>query len=111
MEQLALTISEACAAARIGRTSLYAAIKSGELVAAKYGRKTLIRVDDLRAWLAHLPKIAANSAATERPTANARSAHVLAGGRGLNPQTLPACNRACPHAQKFFSPAGVFPVL
>lgn len=62
MEQLALTISEACAAARIGRTSLYAAIKSGELVAAKYGRKTLIRVDDLRAWLARLPKIAVNSA-------------------------------------------------
>lgn len=62
MEQLALTISEACAAARIGRTSLYAAIKSGELVAAKYGRKTLIRVDDLRAWLARLPKVAAKSA-------------------------------------------------
>ncbi len=49
MEQLALTVSEACAAARIGRTSLYEAIKRGEIVAAKYGRKTLIRVDDLRA--------------------------------------------------------------
>jgi excisionase family DNA binding protein len=61
MEQLALTVSEACAAARIGRTSLYAAIKSGELVAAKYGRKTIIRVDDLRAWLARLPTIDSSS--------------------------------------------------
>lgn len=57
MEQLALTVTEACAAARIGRTTLYEAIKSGDLVAAKYGRKTLIRVNDLRRWLASLPTI------------------------------------------------------
>lgn len=57
MEQLALTVAEACAAARIGRTTLYEAIKRGDLVAAKYGRKTLIRVDDLRSWLASLPTI------------------------------------------------------
>jgi len=57
MEQLALTVAEACAAARIGRTTLYEAIKRGDLVAAKYGRKTLIRVDDLRSWLAKLPPI------------------------------------------------------
>lgn len=57
MEQLVLTVAEACAAARIGRTTLYEAIKCGDLVAAKYGRKTLIRVDDLRSWLASLPTI------------------------------------------------------
>jgi excisionase family DNA binding protein len=57
MEQLALTVAEACAAARIGRTTLYEAIKRGDLVAAKYGRKTLIRVDDLRSWLASLPTV------------------------------------------------------
>jgi excisionase family DNA binding protein len=57
MQELALTVSEACAAARIGRTSLYSAIKNGELVAVKYGRKTIIRLDDLRAWLARLPTI------------------------------------------------------
>lgn len=55
MEQLAFTVSEACAAARIGRTTLYQAIKNGDLVAAKYGRKTLIRVSDLRNWLERLP--------------------------------------------------------
>ena len=63
MEQLALTISEACAAARIGRTSLYEAIKRGELVAAKYGRKTLVRTADLRAWLDSLPTVTADSMA------------------------------------------------
>lgn len=59
MEQLALTVAEACAVARIGRTTLYEAIKNGDLVAAKYGRKTLIRVDDLRSWLGRLPTIPA----------------------------------------------------
>ncbi len=62
MEQLALTISEACATARIGRTSLYAAIKRGELVATKYRRKTLIRTADLRTWLDSLPTIRGGSA-------------------------------------------------
>jgi excisionase family DNA binding protein len=61
MEQLALTVAEACAAARIGRTTLYEAIKRGDLVAAKYGRKTLIRVDDLRKWLARLPTVGAKA--------------------------------------------------
>jgi excisionase family DNA binding protein len=60
LEQLALTVAEACAAARIGRTTLYEAIKNGDLVAAKYGRKTLIRVDDLRSWLGRLPTIGPN---------------------------------------------------
>jgi excisionase family DNA binding protein len=59
MEQLALTVTEACAAARIGRTRLYEAIKNGDLVAAKFGRRTLIRVDDLKGWLARLPTIGA----------------------------------------------------
>ena len=37
----ALTIPEACAASRIGRTKIYQAIKEGRLVARKLG-KTLI---------------------------------------------------------------------
>lgn len=68
MEQLALTVAEACAAARIGRTTLYEAIKRGDLVAAKYGRKTLIRVSDLRNWLERLPPIHSPSS---RPHRNA----------------------------------------
>ena len=66
MEQLALTVAEACAAARIGRTPLYEAIKRGDLVAAKYGRKTLIRVSDLRNWLERLPPIHTPSSRPDR---------------------------------------------
>jgi excisionase family DNA binding protein len=72
MEQLALTVAEACAAARIGRTTLYEAIKRGDLVAAKYGRKTLIRVDDLRSWLASLPTIESDTANASSPSSSAR---------------------------------------
>jgi excisionase family DNA binding protein len=52
---IALTVSEACSASRSGRTTLYEAIKRGELRARKRGRSTVILVADLRAWLESLP--------------------------------------------------------
>ena len=54
---LALKISEACSASRCGRTTLYDAIKRGELRALKRGKSTLILENDLRRWLASLPPI------------------------------------------------------
>jgi excisionase family DNA binding protein len=56
-ETLAFKISEACAAARIGRTSLYEAIKRGQLPARKRGKSTLILANDLRRWLESLPAV------------------------------------------------------
>jgi excisionase family DNA binding protein len=52
---LAFTIAEACSRASASRTSLYAAIASGDLVARKRGRRTLILAEDLSKWLNATP--------------------------------------------------------
>jgi adenosyl cobinamide kinase/adenosyl cobinamide phosphate guanylyltransferase len=51
----AYSIAKACEVSRIGRTSIYEAISSRELIARKHGRRTVILVDDLRRWLQNLP--------------------------------------------------------
>jgi Helix-turn-helix domain len=55
--QLALVISEVCAASRASRTVVYEAIRAGELVARKRGRRTIVLQEDLRRWLESMPKI------------------------------------------------------
>ena len=54
---LVYSIAEACAVARIGRTALYEAIRSGELRARKRGRRTLVTVKDLRRFIESLPVV------------------------------------------------------
>ena len=55
-----LSIVEACNVAGIGRTKIYQAIAEGELVARKYGKRTLILRSDLQAFLANLPTVQAD---------------------------------------------------
>lgn len=52
---LALSVDKAAAAAGIGRTKIYEAIKLGKLKAKKAGRHTVILTDDLKAFLESLP--------------------------------------------------------
>lgn len=54
-EQLAYTIAEAAEASRRSRSTLYLEIAAGNLIARKHKGRTLILVEDLRAWLASLP--------------------------------------------------------
>lgn len=49
--KLAYSIPEAAKLADAGRTSVYRAIKDGDLIARKRGRRTIILDADLRRWL------------------------------------------------------------
>jgi excisionase family DNA binding protein len=55
---IALTVEEAVKVAGISRSALYVAIKRGDLIARKAGRRTLIAYADLEAYLASLPPFA-----------------------------------------------------
>lgn len=52
---ITVTISEAVKATGMSRTSIYEALKRGDLTARKAGRRTLIAFADLEAYLASLP--------------------------------------------------------
>ena len=54
---LAYLVDEACEAARASRSSIYRAIRDGELVARKRGRRTVILANDLQDWLERLPPV------------------------------------------------------
>lgn len=54
-EPLAYSPKQAAQTIGIGLTALYVEITAGRIKMKKYGRRTLISADDLRAWLACLP--------------------------------------------------------
>ena len=54
-EPIAVTIPDAVKASGMSRTSIYEALKRGDLSARKAGRRTLISFADLQAYLASLP--------------------------------------------------------
>jgi excisionase family DNA binding protein len=49
------TIAEACAVARIGRSTLYKHIRIGDLRAIKIGSRTCVPIDELYRWLNAMP--------------------------------------------------------
>jgi hypothetical protein len=53
---LALGIHEVCRRSGLGRTSIYAAIKSGDLIARKWKRRTVVLAEDLASFLRRLPE-------------------------------------------------------
>lgn len=55
-EKLAYSLTEACAATSLGKTTLYGHIAAGRLKAFRVGGRTLISADDLKALLAWYAK-------------------------------------------------------
>ncbi len=55
MEKLALTIQEAAQLSSLGQTSIYKAIRGGQLISRKYGTRTIIMRADLTTFLTNLP--------------------------------------------------------
>jgi excisionase family DNA binding protein len=53
-QKLAVSTHEAADLAGVGRTTIYEALRSGDLKSLKIGKRRLIRVDALRDWLAAL---------------------------------------------------------
>ncbi|NHN86311.1 helix-turn-helix domain-containing protein [Acetobacter musti] len=51
MTPLAYQIDEAAKICGLGRTRLYDAIREGRLIAHKFGRRTVIRAENLTAFL------------------------------------------------------------
>jgi excisionase family DNA binding protein len=51
------SIPEVCAYTGLGRDSVYAAIRTGKLIARKYGRRTVVLDNDMRAFLEALPRL------------------------------------------------------
>ena len=58
------SIEETCVLTGLGRDTVYTAIRDGHLVARKLGRRTLITDDDLRQFLAGLPRAASHEQAS-----------------------------------------------
>jgi excisionase family DNA binding protein len=61
------SLTEAAALSNMGVDALRSAIRSGRLTARRFGRRVFVTDDDLRQFLAGLPRVGASSQeATER---------------------------------------------
>lgn len=60
-DPIAVTIPDAVRMSGMSRTSIYEALKRGDITARKAGRRTLISFADLQAYLASLPQYRAGA--------------------------------------------------
>jgi len=51
MEAISTTVDGACKATGLGKTSIYRLIGEGRIATVKVGRRTLVKLDSLRALL------------------------------------------------------------
>jgi hypothetical protein len=58
-EKIALSVADASLLSSVGRSQIYEAIASGELIAKKRGCSTLILPADLKKWIEALPSFQA----------------------------------------------------
>ncbi len=56
-DKTAYSIDELAKTGPLGRTSLYEAIRTGQLTARKFGTRTFVLATDFEAFLNNLPKI------------------------------------------------------
>jgi excisionase family DNA binding protein len=68
---IAVSVGEAAQRAGVGRGYLYEQISKGQLRARKAGRRTLIALADLAAWVEALPTFAKSDLSDPRPTSTA----------------------------------------
>lgn len=54
--EIAISIVEAARRTGVGRSSVYEAIGRGDLKIRKNGRRSLVLVDDLKAWVLAMPE-------------------------------------------------------
>lgn len=62
----AYSIPEVCRRTGLGRTTIYAALKSGELRGRKHRRRTLVLAEDLQTWLTNLDAVGCSSSKSQR---------------------------------------------
>jgi excisionase family DNA binding protein len=54
-EQIAVSVEEAGKLAGVGRTTIFKELRDGRLKGRKIGRRTVVPIDELNAWLTSLP--------------------------------------------------------
>jgi excisionase family DNA binding protein len=72
IEKMAFSVDETAMRTGLGRDRIYTAIRDGNLVARKFGRRTLITANALQQFLDTLPQLRLPSAAQHNGTGAAR---------------------------------------